>query len=547
MRRISTGFRAPLVLAVSALVLSLALPAIGADDNTVFLEMDDEGRFVPTVENRGIGVALADIDSITPPAVSPNGNRVAFSGAIGDESLGQYALFLVDTTGDNLTQLTTGSHGEFDPVWIDDGDTIIVSQNSTSSILRSNCCHLARVDVGTGAVQPITLDVGAMRPAATPSGEFVFFDNIAGVWRMRTVGGTATLIATAGYDAAVSEDETEVAYLAQSGTSTQIRKVGAMGGSATTLYTTNNEIENPVWRDGRIFFLEYGGLGYDGRKFITLRSIPIDGGAWKLERSFSKTVVGVTPGRNGDEVFFYREDGLWRYYDIRPDGTLPSPISEGDNYTRNWTSIASVDLDGDGQDEMFFYRDDGLWRYYDIRPDGTIPSPSSAGDNYTKGWDAITAVDIDGDGQDEMFFYRDDGLYRYYHVRPDGTIPKPLLAGDDYTQGWDSITAIDLDGDGQDEMFFYRDDGLYGYYNVDAFGELGNPIREGSDYDAGISWISAIDLDGDGRDELLFYWSDGSYQYVDVGSTGTLGEVIASGNEYTNGWTIITSIKLGPR
>jgi hypothetical protein len=52
-------------------------------------------------------------------------------------------------------------------------------------------------------------------------------------------------------------------------------------------------------------------------------------------------------------------------------------------------------LEGDGQDEMFFYRDDGLFRYYNIRPDGTLPLPISAGSKYTTGWTSITAVNLD--------------------------------------------------------------------------------------------------------------------------------------------------------
>jgi hypothetical protein len=117
-------------------------------------------------------------------------------------------------------------------------------------------------------------------------------------------------------------------------------------------------------------------------------------------------------------------------------------------------------------DEMFFYRDDGLFRFYDINPDGSLGSPLVAGENYTTGWSSITSVDLEGDGQDEMFFYREDGLFRYYNVKPDGSLPQPLLAGDSYTSGWSSISAVDLDGDGQDEMFFYREDGFFRYYDI---------------------------------------------------------------------------------
>jgi hypothetical protein len=231
-----------------------------------------------------------------------------------------------------------------------------------------------------------------------------------------------------------------------------------------------------------------------------------------------------------DEIFFYRTDGLFRYYDINPDATLGSPLASGDSYTRNWSTITSIDLDGDGGDEMFFYRSDGLYRFYDIRPDGSIPSPMIAGSNYTKGWDSITAIDLDGDGQDEMFFSRNDGLYRYYDIRPDGSLPKPMLAGDEYTRNWDVITAVDMDGDGQDEIFFYRKDGLYRYYDIRPTGHLGAPIIAGSDYPKDWTSITAIDLNGDGRDEMLFYRADGKYSFHSVSGNGLLGEPILSGD-----------------
>jgi hypothetical protein len=152
-------------------------------------------------------------------------------------------------------------------------------------------------------------------------------------------------------------------------------------------------------------------------------------------------------------MFVYREDGLFRYYDIRPDGTIGSPLLAGENYTQGWDSISSIDLDGDGQDEMFFYREDGLFRYYDVKPNGAIPKPLLAGDNYTEGWSSITAVDLDGDEHDEIFFYRNDGLFRYYDIRATGHVGSPILAGDNYTQGWDAITAVDLDDTAADRGF----------------------------------------------------------------------------------------------
>ena len=197
-----------------------------------------------------------------------------------------------------------------------------------------------------------------------------------------------------------------------------------------------------------------------------------------------------------DEIFFYRDDGLFRYYDIKSDAQLGSPLASGDGYTKDWTSISAVDLDGDGEDEMFFYREDGLFRYYDVRSNGVIGSPLLAGGGYTKNWDAITAVDINGDGEDEMFFYRRDGLYRFYHVGPTGHIGSPITSGSDYPQNWTSITAIDLNGDGKDEMLFYREDGTFGFHPVTTGGTLGTPLLAGSNYTSGWNSITSVNLDG---------------------------------------------------
>ena len=207
--------------------------------------------------------------------------------------------------------------------------------------------------------------------------------------------------------------------------------------------------------------------------------------------------ASAAPPDAEDEILFYREDGLYRYYDIGPDANLPMPVQAGSGYTKNWTAITSIDLDGGGQDEMFFYRGDGLFRYYNIKPDGAIGRPIQAGSGYTSGWTAVTAVDLDGDGQDEIFFYRDDGLFRYYNIRPDGRIGEPILAGDNYTSGWTSITAVDLNGDADDEMLFYRADGLYRYYDVSPSGSVGSPIRAGTNYTKNWSSITSVELHGD--------------------------------------------------
>lgn len=532
-----------LLAAMLLTFITASSAALGTEgEHSAYLSPDSQGRYRPTIEINGTVRVLANRDSITAPAVSPNGDRVVFSGALGNGSLGLYALYLVNVNGSNLTQLTGGSYGEFDPVWINQS-TIVFSQNTSGSI-GNNCCRLASVNVNSGQVTALTGNVGAKRPAVAPGGGFVFWDNGDGVWRTASGGGSGTLIGPGGYDATVSGNEDWVAYIVDSGASTQIRRVASNGGGSSVLYSTSNKIENPTWFGNRIFFIEYGGVGYDGRKSVRLRSIYQSGGTARTERVFTGRPVEFTVGKDGEEILFYRADGLYRYYNIRPDASLGAAIQGGDNYTSNWSSIVSVNLDGDADDEIFFYRDDGLFRYYDIKSSGAVGSPILGGDGYTTGWTSISAVDLDGDGADEMFFYREDGLYRYYNIRPNGSLGSPIIAGDNYTSGWTSISAVDLDGDGQDEMFFYRDDGLYRYYNIRPNASLGSPISGGDNYPTGLHSFTAIDLDGDGKDEMLIYRANGSFEYRTMTSSGQLGAVIESGNNYLSGWTIISSVRL---
>lgn len=531
-----------IVAIVVVIVLSIPAPPLLAD-GYVELQPDGTQRFRPVFVDSGGDKLVSNLDSFTGPALSPDGTRIAFSGAVGDESLGRYALYISNVNGTGLTQLTTGSFGEFDPVWAPDGQTIVFSQNQSGVYLLNSCCRLARVNVSTGVITAITGSIGAVRPDISPDGTTVTYDTPAGVWTISIAGGSAVLRASSGRDAYFSADGSSLAFISVSGGQHRIQVVSLSGGGVSTIYTTTRTVESPVWRGGRIHFIEYNGTGYEGRSGVQLRSVNVSNGGARVHRTFSDDRVGLDLFNN-DEFLFYRDDGLFRYYDIDRNGYVPSPLQGGAGYTTGWDSIEGVDIDGDGQDEAFFYRPDGLFRFYHIRPSGSLPTPLLAGTGYTADWDSITAVDINGDGDDEMFFYRADGLYRYYNVRSDGTLPGPLAAGSNYTPGWDSIVAVDIEGDGQDELFFYRSDGLYAFHDVSSAGVLGPPIVSGSDFATDWDQITSVDLDADGQDEMFFYRSNGSFEYREVQPNASLGEVILAGTGYTTGWGVISAIQL---
>ena len=53
----------------------------------------------------------------------------------------------------------------------------------------------------------------------------------------------------------------------------------------------------------------------------------------------------VAPVGAGDEMFFYRStDGAYRYYTMRPDGTLSTLLQGGTGYSLGWNSITAVNL-----------------------------------------------------------------------------------------------------------------------------------------------------------------------------------------------------------
>lgn len=249
------------------------------------------------------------------------------------------------------------------------------------------------------------------------------------------------------------------------------------------------------------------------------------------------------------ELFFHREDGLFRVYDPRTDGSLPKPTIAGANWplTGNWQFSAhqsfcggtrfpvfaygsggtmymisdliafhesgfdSKYLDPVGEEpgwdiatsynrsnDVLLYRTDGAFQVKRFERDNdcsesVVNEPILSG-NWTPGWTSIVQIDLNGDQRDEVLFYRKtDGLFRYYYVRDSGSISSPILAGDGYTTGWDSITAVDLDGDRQDEIFFYREDGLFRFYDIRPDGTLPRPMLAGDGYTKGWSSIARFE------------------------------------------------------
>ncbi len=533
--------RISLVVALASLLV-LGAPATGSAGGTAQLDPDEALRYLPVFTESGQTTVLADINSVTSPEISPDGTQVAFSGSVGDGSLGLYALYVVNTDGSGLTQVTSGGFAEFDPAWSPDGRYLYFAQNTTGSLSLASCCRVARIDLMTSVVTAITTPTGAIRPAVSPSGASLSFDNPSGVWTVPSVSGTAVLRVQGGYDSTFSPDGGSLAYVANVGGLRRLRTINISSGAVATLYTTSGSIESLVWRGGRIFFLHHTGSGYDGRSAVQIRSVGLN--------SLDLRVESATPGRVGldlfdnDEFFLYRStDGVFKYYGLKPDATLLGPTTEG-TYSKGWDSITAVDLNGDGTDEQFFYRSaDGVFKYYQSNADGSL-GPLLQDGTYSKGWSSISKVDVDGDGDDEILFYRStDGVFKYYGLTAGGSLIGPLSSGT-YSKGWDSISAVDIDGDGQDEQFFYRStDGVFKYYKSKVDSTLGSLVQDGF-YSTGWSAITRVDLDGDGSDGQFFYRSsDGVFKFYGLTSGGSLVGPIDEGT-YSTGWDSISALEV---
>ncbi len=188
-----------------------------------------------------------------------------------------------------------------------------------------------------------------------------------------------------------------------------------------------------------------------------------DDGTFTGEEFTDRVMKGVTSvvapdvGGNGDnELFVYRSgDGAHRIREIRGSGELGSHLGETEDLDPGWTTLATPDVDGDGDDELLLYRaDDGQWVLHELLENGELGPRVQAGDGLF-----LDVPDDEADDDETDDDEADDD---------DPYVEMDVL--------YSNAATPDLDGDGDDELVLYRR--YDGFHTVWDFSLEGAEVSE---------------------------------------------------------------------
>ena len=117
-----------------------------------------------------------DLEGITGPTWSPDGQRIAFSGNRG----GLTDLFIVNADGTNLQQLTDDRFGDLQPQWSPDGTHIAFATDrgpgADLALLRLSPWHIATYEIATGTITVLPGQGGHnTNPQWAPDGKSLAF------------------------------------------------------------------------------------------------------------------------------------------------------------------------------------------------------------------------------------------------------------------------------------------------------------------------------------------------------------------------------------
>ncbi|MFN2525309.1 MAG: hypothetical protein ABR505_03460 [Actinomycetota bacterium] len=114
------------------------------------------------------------------PAWSPDAQKIVFTRMVNPyRSVGEFDLFVMNSDGSNIEQITSGPDGELAPAWSPDGQLIAFQD------WRTGYLGVIRPD---GRGRTLLTDLGAESPQWSPDGETLVWFNQADIWTVRRDG-----------------------------------------------------------------------------------------------------------------------------------------------------------------------------------------------------------------------------------------------------------------------------------------------------------------------------------------------------------------------
>jgi hypothetical protein len=473
---------------------------------------------------------------VSGPALSPNGNRVAYTGEVGDRSDGLYAVFTVNRNNGNINQITPASFGEFDPAWSPDGDEIVTSQNPSGWFEVDTCCRLVVYDSGGGQDRVLTDTVGAINPDWSPNGNTIAYQTSAGVWTVPAGGGGSTLLVAGGRDPAYHPNGGHIAYVLRSGSQYQLRVREVSSGIDWAAYVSNGKVEAPAWVNDEIMFLEYFGEGMDGRGTTNVLKVASGGGQASAVFGSAAPVVGLDgsvvpipdqcPSASDCDVIAFQDSGarfhLWDKLAM-PHGT------QSFYYGHAGDVPFSGDWNCDGEETLGLYRrSDGFVYLRNSNTEGIADITFFFGNP----GDLPIAGDFNNDGCDTVSIYRPSEA-RFYIINQLGQNGGGLGAAEySYLFGvpGDKPFIGDFNGDGIDTPGLHRESAGFVYFrdsNTQGIADFsffyGNPGDK----------LVAGDWNGDRIDTVGIYRPSTGFLYLRNSNTTGIADATLPAGAYT--------------